>query len=153
MPSRDASSPPDAGRDGPRSSDPPNNDREEVQNLRAEVQRLRDRVARLQKENRQLRQEATIVRLYDDLASTAEANDKEESRAQAVHDLYRSLPERLTIRDFFARANRAGFEGEAAREVFIRLLRSEQLSQAGSHLTKPDEASSGCDASTDALES
>ena len=111
----------------------------EIERLRAEIERLRTRVRRLQEENQQLRQEATIVRLYDDLAENVEPEDDMLAQEPAVEDrLYESLPRRLTIREFFRRANDQGLEGEAARQVFVRLLRDKMIVQAGSRLEKSD---------------
>lgn len=94
---------------------------------------------RLQQENQQLRQEATIVRLYDDLAENVEPDDDVLADEPAVEDrLYKSLPRRLTIREFFRRANDQGLEGEAARQVLVRLLRDKMIVQAGSRLEKSD---------------
>jgi hypothetical protein len=113
----------------------------EIDRLKAEIERLRSRVRRLQQENQQLRQEATIVRLYDDLADNVEPDDDVLADETAVEDrLYKSLPRRLTIREFFRRANDHGLEGEAARQVFVRLLRDKMIAQAGSRLEKSDSA-------------
>lgn len=113
----------------------------EVDRLKAEIGRLRTQVRHLQKENQQLRQEATIVRLYDDLAENVEPDDGGFADEPAVETrLYESLPRRLTIREFFRRANEQGLEGEAARQVFVRLLREKMIAQAGSRLEKSDPA-------------
>lgn len=111
--------------------------RTEIEALEAEIDRLHARIARLQRENQQLRQEATIVRLYEDLAENTDAEEVSfEEDAEVELRFYESLPQRLTIREFFRRANNLGLEGDAARQAFVRFLREDLITQAGSRLQK-----------------
>jgi len=111
--------------------------RTEIEHLEAEIDRLHIRVTQLQRENQQLRQEATIVRLYEDLAENTDAEDVSfEEDVEVELRFYESLPQRLTIREFFRRANNLGLDGNAARQAFVRFLRDDLITQAGSRLRK-----------------
>ena len=133
----------DSGRQGTKSSDEMGG---EVERLQAEVEHLRRKVEQLGaareellEQNRQLRQEATVVRLYKDLARSREEKSAAARSADppnVAHALYRTLPKTLTVRDFFRHADEEGLGTQATRECFVYFLKEEMLDQSGPRLEK-----------------
>ena len=120
---------------------------QELERLRAEITQLKEDNAQLRaqredllEENRQLRQEATVVRLYKNLSRTYEPVDgaAHPLTPQAEQEkLYQTLPDTVTVREFFQHADTQGVDTQRARECLLHFLKHNLLAQAGSRLDKP----------------
>jgi len=108
--------------------------------LKADNAQLRAQREELLEENRQLRQEATVVRLYKNLSRNRDPADG------AAHPLtpkveqekfYQTLPDTITVRGFFRHAETQGLGTQRARESLLHFLKHDLLGQAGSRLKKP----------------
>jgi FtsZ-binding cell division protein ZapB len=116
--------------------------RAEVEQLRAENKVLRSEQQSLLDENRDLRREATLVRLYRAIGARSAATRTDDpdtlSVPTAAADLYYGLPVSFKFADYFRHASSARLDTKTARECLLYFLNERLLVQVGSRLRKTD---------------
>jgi hypothetical protein len=116
--------------------------RAEVEQLRAENEVLKSEQQSLLDENRELRREATLVRLYRAIGvrSAATRTDDPETTSvpTAAAELYYGLPVSFKFADYFRHASSARLDTKTARECLLYFLNERLLVQVGSRLRKTD---------------
>lgn len=116
--------------------------RAEVEQLRAENEKLRTEKEALLDENRDLRQEATLVRLYRAIGERTGSIRSDDPDTTSVPvpaaNLYYHLPVSFKFADYFGHASSAGLDTKTARECLLYFLNERLLVQVGSRLRKTD---------------
>lgn len=114
----------------------------EVEQLRAENEGLKSEQQSLLDENRDLRREATLVRLYRAIGARSAASRSENSDTMSVPtaaaELYYGLPVSFKFADYFRHASSARLDTKTARECLLYFLNERLLVQVGSRLRKTD---------------
>lgn len=116
--------------------------RAEVEQLRAENEVLKTEHQSLLDENRDLRREATLVRLYRAIGARRATNRADDSDSPTVPaaaaELYHALPVSFKFADYFRHASVARLDTKTARECLLYFLNERLLVQVGSRLRKTD---------------
>jgi len=113
----------------------------EVEQLREENRALKEERDALLNENRDLRREATLVRLYQSMGARKAARhlggDTTTIPAPAA-ELYNGLPVSFKFADYFRHAASANLDTKTARECLLYYLNEHLLVQVGPRLRKTD---------------
>lgn len=116
--------------------------RAEVEQLRAENEKLKTEKESLLDENRDLRQDATLVRLYraiGERTGTVRSDDPDTTSVPIpAAELYYQLPVSFKFADYFGHASSTGLDTKTARECLLYFLNERLLVQVGSRLRKTD---------------
>jgi hypothetical protein len=111
-----------------------------------EVVRLQEENDRLLKQNMELREEATLSRLFSEMeeseAQRVRAEARPETTARSFHARRRSsstrLPASFNFADFFQAADAHGLTAAVARDWMLLFLREKLIEQRGHMMEKVD---------------
>lgn len=114
-----------------------------------EVVRLQEENDRLLKQNMELREEATLSRLFSEMEEGEAERVRAESKVVATPtpaprvpkealDFFQSLPASFNFADFFQAADAHGLSAAAARDWMLMFLRERMIEQRGNTMAKAD---------------
>jgi hypothetical protein len=110
-----------------------------------EVVRLQEENDRLLKQNMELREEATLSRLFSDMEEhEAEQVRRETTASPAITlpreamDFFHTLPATFNFADFFHAADAHGLTATVARDWMLLFLKEKLIEQRGNVIEKTD---------------
>ncbi|MFW5973252.1 MAG: hypothetical protein ACOCTG_04605 [Bacteroidota bacterium] len=111
--------------------------------LSKEVVRLQDENEQLLQQNQELREEATLSRLFREMGEKEQLGAEEDlaellpdDLTQEALDFYRSLPSSFTFADYFQAADAHGVSAGSARDWMLVFFRESMLEQRGRTIEK-----------------
>jgi hypothetical protein len=111
-----------------------------------EVVRLQEENDRLLKQNMELREEATLTRLFSEMEEDEVLKVRQETAPQPVAaklpreavEFFHTLPSKFNFADFFQAADAHGLSASTARDWMLLFLREKLIDQHGNMMEKGD---------------